>query len=397
LYELLVSGVFALRIALFTPFSPEIGGGSAQLRSHLRDLHELEVDWYYLAPSPVTSPCTSGKSWKWLGERLQFAELISDLSARTGFLPGSRSRVREIVRQIDADLYWVVGHYEGISVAAELVDQGRPLHLTIHDDPFGTWRRSERFRWFQPLLRRTFPDLLRRAGSVDVTSWGMRNLYREKYGVKCFSVYLHVPQLPILEIRRDPSKFTVGHIGTLYQLEPFRQFLNACKRVASEQRRTLRVVRIGSSPEWNSLTAEEPDIFESYSDLDESAAIPLLASCDLLYAMYPPGFRYELFRKTSLPIKLSTYVQAQRPIFVHSPLDSGLARIVGSARVGCVCSSVEESELARDIRRTTATSISRDSFEELRQELMGPEQVRQLGAALSGAAWQSNAENDFRS
>ncbi len=42
-----------MRIALVTPFSPEIGGGSAQLRSHLRYLPELDVQWYYLAKQPA--------------------------------------------------------------------------------------------------------------------------------------------------------------------------------------------------------------------------------------------------------------------------------------------------------------------------------------------------------
>jgi len=383
-----------LRIALFTPFSPNIGGGSAQLRAHLRDLADLHVDWHYLAPNQ--EPVAKVRS-KWLGRRLTPSELLSDLSARSGFLPGSRSPVRKIVEQMHADLYWVVGHYEGISVAAELCDQGKPVHLTIHDDPFGTWKRSARYRWFQPLLRATFPKLLRRAKGVDVTSWGLRNLYREKYGVNCFSLYLHVPQLPPLDVQRDPDKLTIGHIGTLYQLEPLRHFLNACRRVAGEQRRTLRFVRIGSSPEWNELVAEAPELFESHRDLDEPAALPLLASCDLLYAMYPPGPKYQLFRKTSLPIKLSTYIQAQRPIFVHSPRDSGLSRIVAPARIGCVCSSLQESEIARDIRQVLAATILRDSFELLRQELMGPGQVGQLSAALRGQDWHTFPENDFRS
>ena len=382
-----------MRIALVTPFPPDIGGGSAQLRRHLRDLPDLDVEWNYLASKAAA---TANRKWRWLGERLSFRELIGDLSARTGLLPGSKSRVRQFVEQIQADLYWVVGHYDGICIATELCDQGKPVHLTVHDDPFGTWRRSDRYRWFQPLLRASFPKLLRRAKAIDVTSWGMRNLYREKYGTKCFSVYLHVPALPQLSIAPDPSKLTIGHIGTLYSLAPFRRFLNACKQIAAKEKRRLRVVRIGSSPELNDLANENPEIFESHGDLSEEAAVPLLAACDLLYAMYPAGGKYELFRRTSLPIKLSTYVQAQRPIFTHSPPDSGLARIAGPARVGCVCSSEEESEIALKIRGIIHATILRESFESLRQELMGPEQVRQLGAALRGELWQDFPENDFR-
>jgi hypothetical protein len=386
------AGAVRLRIALFTPFSPEIGGGSAQLRSHLRDLPDLEVQWYYLAAKPAAA---ANEKWTWLGERFSFTELISDLSARTAFMPGSRSRARGIVGRLEADLYWVVGHYEGISVAAELCDQGKPVHLTIHDDPFGTWRRSRRYRWFQHLLSGTFPSLLRRAKNVDVTSWGMRNLYRESYGVNCFSVYLHVPALPTLAVAPDPGKLTVGHIGTLYHREPFRRFLNACKRIATKEKRELRVVRIGSAPELNVLAKENPATFETHGDLNEQAALGLLAACDLLYAMYPPGNKYELFRRTSLPIKLSTYIQAQRPIFVHSPLDSGLARIVAPARVGGVCASLEEDEIAGRIHQTLASPIACESFEALRRELMGPDQVRQLGAALRGEPSEGFPENDF--
>lgn len=381
-----------MRIALFTPYSPEIGGGSAQLRCHLRDLPELDVRWYYLSEKATTS---ANERWKWLGERFSFGELISDLSSRSGLF-GSRARAREVVSQIEADLYWVVGHYEGICIASELCDQGKPVHLTVHDDPFGTWRRSERYRIFQPLLWRTFPSVLRCARNIDVTSWGMRNRYREKYGVKCFSLYLHVPKLLKLGVAHDPGRFTVGHIGTLYHPEPFRRFLDACKQVAAQQNRQLRVVRIGASPEMDEFANEDPGVFESYGDLDEAASIPLLASCDLLYAMYPPGFKYELFRKTSLPIKLSTFVQAQRLIFVHSPADSGLARIVGAAGVGSVCSSLDHNEIVRAIELAAQTSVPFDSFENLRQELMGFDQVHKLRASLRGEDWQGLPENDFR-
>ena len=383
-----------MRVALCTPFSPEIGGGSAQLRSHLHELHDLDVHWYYLAAKPAAAP---EEKWKWLRDRLSFRELIGDLSARTGFLPGSKSPVRQVVEQIEADLYWIVGHYEGIPIAAELCDQGRPVHLTIHDDPFGTWKRSGRYRFFQPLLRRTFPDLLRRAKGIDVTSWGMRNLYREKYGVKCFSVYLHVAALPKFDIAPDPGKLTIGHIGTLYHPEPFRRFISACSKVADDQKRMLRIIRIGGSPEMDGIAAQNPELFESYGDVTEELAIPLLASCDLLYAMYPAGREYELFRRTSLPVKLSSYVQAQRPIFAHTPSDSTLACVVNKYKVGRTCHSDHpQQNIARDIRHLLEQPVFLENFDQVRKELMEPWQLQKLRAALHGESWQHFPEFDCR-
>jgi hypothetical protein len=383
---------FPLRIALFTPFSPEIGGGSVQLRSHLEQLTDLDVEWYYLAKNPAP-----GAHRHWLGEPLTPDQFLSDLSARTRFLPGSKALIQQIVAYMQADLYWIVAHYEGISVAAELNDLGKKVHLTVHDDPFGTWIRSERYRMFRPLLWPTFPKVLRAAQSIEVTSWGMRNLYRQKYGVKCFALYRHMPNLPDLNIPRDPSRLTVGHIGTLYHPEPFRHLVSACRRIAAQSNRSLRIVRIGASPEIDAVATEYPNTFEAHGDLSEENAIPLLAACDFLYAMYPGGKRYELFRKTSLPIKVSTYLQAQRPIFAHTPPDSNLACVVRQYKVGCVEESGSETRIAEKIRGLLDRPVPLENYELARQDLMGPSQLHQLGAALRGEDWQHFPESDCRS
>jgi len=298
---------------------------------------------------------------------------------------------------MQADLHWVVAHYAGISVAAELIDQKKKLHLTVHDDPFGMWIRSDRYRIFRPLLFPTFPKVLLSAQSIDVTSWGMRNLYRQKYGMECFSLYRYVADLARLNISRDQTRLTIGHIGTLYQPEPFRQFVYACKEIAAEQDRALRIIRIGSSPEMDTVAGRDPEIFQAHGDLAEQDAIPLLAGCDFLYAMYPAGNRYEPFRKTSLPIKLSTYLQAQRPIFAHTPPDSTLACVVNKYRVGRICGSDRpQQNIATEIRHLLVQSVSSENFEQVRKELMEPWQLQKLRAALQGESWQHFPEFDCR-
>ncbi len=65
--------------------------------------------------------------------------------------------------------------------------------------------------------------------------------------------------------------------------------------------------------------------------------------------MYPAGGKYQLFRRTSLPIKVSTYVQAQRPIFAHTPADSTLACVVTKYKLGAVCMAGIENDIAGDV------------------------------------------------
>lgn len=366
-----------MRIALFTPYSPEIGGGSVQLRSHLAQMPDLAVEWYYLATAPV-----EGNHRHWLGQPLSPRQFALDLSARSGFLPGSTQPVRDIVSQMDADLYWIVGHYEGISVAAELLSMKKPFHLTVHDEPLAMLVRSRLLRPLWPLMSLTFSRVLRGARTVDVTSTKMRDYFNLKYGVHCFALYKHLSELPMVHFRPPEKTLTVGHIGSLYLADPFRQFVLACLDYAKKQGRSLKIVRIGASPEMDKIVSENLANFASYGELHERDAIKLLSECDLVYAMYPDGFRFQGFRRTSLPIKLSTYIQAQRPIFAHTPLDSGLAHLIRQFNVGCVCSSQQETVVAAAIEEMMNTTRTREDFESLREALMGSSQLTQLSKAL---------------
>jgi hypothetical protein len=367
-----------MRIALFTPYSPEMGGGSVQLRSHLSQLPDLEIEWYYLSNSPV-----QGDHRHWLGKPLSPWQFAADLSARRGFLPGSTKPIEELADQIAADLYWVVAHYEGISMADELLTRGKPVHLTVHDEPLAMLIRSRRFRPLWPLMAPTFSHVLRRARSVDVTSANMRDYFKRKYKVDSFTLYKYLAELPAMEFHLSEDTLVVGHIGSLYHPDPFRKFVLACRSYAAKQNRSLKIVRIGASPEMDEIVSENLATFENYGELLEQDALPILATCDFVYAMYPDGFRFRGFRRTSLPIKLSTYIQAQRPIFAHTPPDSGLADIICKFAVGTVCSSQREETIDQAIQEMFHRKVKPGQFEALRAHLMGPNQLQLLKNALS--------------
>jgi hypothetical protein len=367
-----------MRIALFTPFSPEIGGGSVQFRSLLPELRDLDIVWFYLAEMAAR-----GQQAQWLGRPFTTMQLLSDLCVRSGFLPGSTALARNLVSRIPADLYWVVAHNEGISLATELCAMGKRVHLTIHDDPVCMFKRSRKYRAFAPLMSRQFSRLVQSVESVDVISPWMRDAYKQNYKVDSFPVYRFVSELPRVSPGLAPDTLTVGHIGSVYHAEPFRHFFSACQQVSSKLKCALKVVRIGSSPEIDQLAAANPQVFENCGEQDEEKAIVRLASCDFLYAMYPAGRRFQCFRQTSLPMKLSTYVQGQRPIFAHTPGDSGLAELIEKYGVGTVCSSYNEDAIQQAIQAILQAKITRHHFEALRSDLMGPNQLLLLKNALT--------------
>jgi hypothetical protein len=340
---------------------------------------DLNVDWYYLSAAPVP-----GDHRHWLGKPLSPRQFAADLSARSGFLPGSTRPVRDIASRMEAGLYWVVAHYEGISVAAELLSLGKPVHLTVHDEPLAMLIRSRRYRAFWPLMSLIFSRVIRGARSVDVTSANMRDYFKRKYNVDSFALYKYLAELPVMKFHLSENTLTVGHIGSLYHPDPFRKFVLACRSYATKQNRSLKIARIGDSPEMDKIAAENLARFENHGELPEKDVLPVLASCDFVYVMYPEGFRFQGFRRTSLPIKLSTYIQAQRPIFAHTPPDSGLADVISKFGVGTVCSSQSEDAIQQAVKGILQTKVTRDHFEALRSELMGPDQLLLLRNALTG-------------
>ncbi len=191
----------------------------------------------------------------------------------------------------------------------------------------------------------------------------MRDYFKQKYGVNSLALYRSLAELPEIMFTQAANELRIGHIGSLYHPGPFRQFVKACRKYAGELNRPLKIVRIGISPEMDKIAGENPEIFESRGELEESEALPILANCNFLYAMYPDGFRFQGFRRTSLQIKLSTYIQAQRPIFAHTPSDSNMAKIVDQYRVGRVCRSSDVADLRRSIDGIVDMQVTRSQFE----------------------------------
>jgi hypothetical protein len=213
----------------------------------------------------------------------------------------------------------------------------------------------------------------------------MRDRYRAVYGVDCFSQFRYLPTLPGVSFSPSAETLRIGHIGSLYHGESFRCFVEACKDYALKENRTLRIVRIGASPAIDQIASANPDLFENAGQLTEEQAIPLLATCDFVYAMYPAVGRFRLFRQTSFPAKLATYIQAKRPVFAHTPPDSTLADAVLVYEIGEVCSSNKSSEIERCIRKILVSSVDPTAFERFRADLLGFSQLQRLKLALNAA------------
>jgi hypothetical protein len=233
-----------------------------------------------------------------------------------------------------ARAFWVVMHYAGVAIAARLARAGGlPLHLTVHDDPaFGVALRSRRYLGLVPWIERDFASALRRAASVDVIGRGMADRYRRRYGVEPTVVHraLDEPVAPAGDYDRDRLGLRVGVLGSTYGYDQLPILARAVEAAAARLGVAPRLLVFGRG-HGEQLRAEFAGRVEveAAGHVSEDEAVPLLRDCFALYLNYPFGRRDAVLRQTSFPTKLSTYVQAARPLLLHVPPDSSVMPLIG--------------------------------------------------------------------
>jgi len=376
------------RIALFTDFSPAIGGGGAILRNLLRQLKDMHVQWFYTASTTVDVPGSiripslrvSGSA---LGEVVDFCRLWS------GWRKKELMEMAKPIQAVSADVHWVVANGVGIALGNLLkaLQPEIPLHVTVHDDPeHAVLKRSRRYRYLSGLVEKPMRQLMVNASSVDVISRSMQEYYRHKFGIESEVVHLCVGKLRgVAPVVRMNNELHIGHIGSIYSYSQFAGFLRGVD-MYSRKRGLKPVVKLIGMESWSAERfARQLSAGASVcllGEKQEEEAITQLACCDFVYAAYPFGRSLRVFRQTSLPTKLSTYIQAQRPIFAHTPMDSTLANTVTQFQAGIVCPSSSVKVIARHVEMIENLEIRSETFECFREEIFGAHNVKRLERLL---------------
>jgi glycosyltransferase involved in cell wall biosynthesis len=369
-------------IVLFTPFPPTLGGGAAILRSLVPHLDGFRIEWLYAAPgnddrpgaTRIAGPLTGGGRWR-------------DLSRTTALWSGLETRRMQslvlALRERRADGYWVVGHNEAALIARALARRGERVHLTIHDDvPDGILGRSVRYRYLRRLARLQYASALRSVRSRDYITDRMRVRYRDGFGADGVVIHPFLATLPAIPpFTRVAGELSVGHIGTIYAIPEWRVFLQALGSLARKRGLRPRMLMVGLD-KFHSVAQEFPGVVEILPETPESAAVGRLAATDLCYAMYPFNPAAEVFRQTSLPTKLSTYVQSRKSVLAHAPAATSLGDVVEKYGIGRACSEMAVPAVEAAIASVLDTPVPEQTFEVVRREVYGIDNVERMASCL---------------
>jgi hypothetical protein len=350
------------RIALVTPFPPVAGGGGSIIyRSLLPHLEDAEIRWFYLADRDASAPSST-----WLGPNLLGGSMAVDaMNSAKLFVAQRHSAVGAWVKRIlnwSPDIVWLSAMNEGLLLGKKLSESGvKHLHVSVHDDPAAAAHRSRRYRHLALFIDRCHRELLQRANTVEVVSEGMRRYYHDRWGIESGVVYRYVKDFRMPDPgATDEQVVTIGHAGSAYSAPEVFAFLGALRSISQADGTVFRVLNFGNSPAFVAAAARFPEIVVNAGNVPESTVVEQLQQCRFLYSMYSFSERHRIFRETSQPTKMSTYLMAAKPILAHCPLGSSTNYMLSRYRLGISIASMETAAIADAIRQIMKLSVEAD-------------------------------------
>jgi hypothetical protein len=375
------------KICLFTAHSPLSGGGGVILRSLITKLPNTIIKWCYIGNRPVP-----GYEDGYLGTALMGGPMLKDVWQTWQMLTMADSPIiNHIVDQLlqtDCDGYWIVTHNEGLRVAVELAERQskRPVHITIHDDWKGALcARSVRYRLMGSPAQKLTIMALNAASSFDVVSAGMQNYYKQlsgKTGAICHR-YLQADAIEFNEIVGQKEQIIAGHIGSIYSKEDFISFLKTFVDFAIQAGKKPLMQMWGCHININDIPENLRSYIVLYDTLPEEKVIPELKKCTFVYCMYPLSKALHSFSATSLPTKLTSYLQAGRPILGHGPADSTLAEFITTTGLGAMWISNDKNQGQQALQQVTTLTTYKQQWQVARNKYFGEANIEVINAALN--------------
>ncbi len=236
-------------------------------------------------------------------------------------------------------------------IAARLAARftGLPLIVNVHDDPVNRLRVKGHPAWFLRWYEKQFAKTLKSALRVGVISDYMGEVYQQRYGVRTTTLYIGVEAQKCLQPRCPSAEGArvILSLGSQNSAENWNLLIEAVQLLnaqAGEQK--YRILHIGKL----SPTLARPPEVEVTGWLPDEDFLRELDRADICFlnASFAPE-QAEVGR-LSFPLKIHSYIQAQRPMLALGPSDSAVVRFVREHQAGEICCQPDAGALAAAVQ-----------------------------------------------
>jgi glycosyltransferase involved in cell wall biosynthesis len=253
------------------------------------------------------------------------------------------------------------------------------------------YREDVRIGWEAPLAAWLQPRVFRASRRLLVISEGMREYYRDRYGLDavCVPVCINNP-IPRPEPAGPPSRpFIVGYSGNINtaRLSSLRALVRA---IGGDSCYEMRYFTPQSPESLRTLGVWAPNATATFVK-DEADLVRLLGQCDVLFLplTFEVGDQSQDQLATCFGTKSSEYLVGRKPILLHCPGDYFMARFYKRWDCGLVVDDPDTSALRSGLERLRMDAPLRDRLvrNALRaaHEFEGPRVASAVRSLLPGA------------
>ncbi|HUQ80033.1 MAG TPA: glycosyltransferase [Gemmatimonadaceae bacterium] len=263
-------------------------------------------------------------------------------------------RIVEFAHQERVDAIWVpLASPTSIRIAAAAAEAlDVPLRALVWDPP--RFYLSEywklRGRALDALVD-AFGTAVSRSATCGVMSDEMRTAYEAAYGARCVVMQHGIArrwwQSPATA--PDHDRLTIAYAGSLYARAEWEALLRALSSVGWRVAGRDVVLRyLGPRLDVEVSSAAR---IEFFGWRDRAETLALLAEADVCYLPYMMAPQYAEAVRQAFPTKLTSYLAAGRPVFLHAPRLSSPASFLERYPAGVLCDTLDAAGIVNTLTK----------------------------------------------
>jgi len=223
---------------------------------------------------------------------------------------------------------------------------GVPLLVSIHDDPVNRIRAKNLPGWMVQLYERELSKTLRASKRCGVISDYMGEHYLERFGVQTTTLFIGVEEekcLPPKVLTSETKPIVIGSIGSVNSAENWNTLIETVRSLNQRHGEgSFRILHIGELAQ----TLPVADDVEVTGWVPEEGFVDHLRRIDIGFLNWSFAPEMSETARTSLPLKITSYIQAQTPMLALGPERSTVIRFVQDNLCGATCTEPVAEALA---------------------------------------------------
>ena len=284
-------------------------------------------------------------------------------------LPKISSQIVRFSKEQNVEAIWVIIQGQMMIRLASIVMNklDLPIYPQVMDPPDWWFRDWKVNSIHTKIFLHRFDQLMRRAEKIGVASWAMEKAYSQKYNVEAVPLVSPIDESVVISPSHEKNEaadknLIIGMAGQLYAATEWNALINALDSANwNIGSRKVKIKLLGDHSNTPNVNYDNVEVLGWKS---QKEVIQILSQCDISYLPYWFDPNYEQEARLCFPSKLTSYLAAGLPVFVHSPRYASPAEFVSNHNAGIVCDSLEHNVIISTLTSLVETEKEYQQFAE---------------------------------